>query len=161
MSSNQHAARTFVVRKAEEGDVDAVVGLMAAFYAEDGMPFATGSARRAVTRLVGDRSLGQVWVAESGDVVVGYVALTLGYSLEFMGKDAFVDDLFVLPEHRGRGVGSRLLEVLTDACREFEVRAVHLEVDRVKTHARDLYRHFGFVDHDRLLMTRRIGEEEP
>jgi len=134
----------------------AVVDMMAIFYAEDGMPFSADSAREAVARLIGDKSLGRLWIAEFMGESVGYVALTFGYSLEFMGRDAFVDDLFVKAECRGMGIGGRLLEVLTDACPQFRVRAVHLEVDRAKTHARNLYRRFGFVDHDRLLMTHRI-----
>lgn len=148
-----------MVRVAGRADVGAVVALMAAFYEEDGMPFAADAARSAVTRLVADESLGRVWIAEIDGAVVGYVALTLGYSLEFMGRDAFVDDLYVSPAQRGRGVGTRLLKALTEACPAYGVRAVHLEVARAKTHARDLYRGFGFVDHDRLLMTRRIEDE--
>lgn len=150
-------ARDTRVRVARHDDTAAVVDLMAAFYAEDGMPFAPDPARTAVGRLIGDSSLGRVWVAECDGEVVGYIALTLGFSLEFMGRDAFVDDLFVLPEYRGNGVGALLLAALTEACPEFQVRAVHLEVARAKTRTRDLYRGFGFVDHDRLLMTRRIG----
>jgi len=160
MSENKPGDQEIIVRTAGEADVDAVTDLMAAFYAEDSMPFSIETARSAVARLVGDASLGQVWIAQTGGVVVGYVALTLGFSLEFMGRDAFVDDLFVLATHRGKGIGARLLEALTGACPAYEVKAVHLEVARAKTHARDLYRRFGFVDHDRLLMTRRI-ECEP
>jgi GNAT superfamily N-acetyltransferase len=151
--------REATVRTAVAADVDAVVELMAAFYAEDGMPFSREPARGAVARLICDETLGRVWVAQSGDVLVGYIALTLGFSLEFMGRDAFVDDLFVRVAHRGQGIGARLLEALTDACQEFQIQAVHLEVDRAKTHTRELYRRFGFIDHDRVLMTLRIGHE--
>jgi GNAT superfamily N-acetyltransferase len=73
-----------------------------------------------------------------------------------MGRDGFVDDLYVVPEWRGRGIGSALLKQLTDACVELGVRALHLEVGRKKTDARALYRRFGFEEHDRLLMTRVV-----
>jgi ribosomal protein S18 acetylase RimI-like enzyme len=36
------------------------------------------------------------------------------------------------------------------------VRALHLEVDHTNEAARRLYRRWGFVEHDRYLMTRRV-----
>ena len=43
------------------------------------------------------------------------------------------------------------------ACAEAGVRALHLEVERHKDNARGLYRRWGFVEHDRVLMTKPIG----
>jgi hypothetical protein len=64
------------------GDAAQVVTLMAAFYAEDRMPFDAERASDAVRQLIEDASLGRVWVAESERGQVGYAALTLGFSLE-------------------------------------------------------------------------------
>lgn len=49
----------------------------------------------------------QLWVAELGGEVVGYLRLVRPDE-ERVG---WVDDLYVLPEHAGRGVGSALLEL--------------------------------------------------
>ena len=84
--------------------------------------------------------------------------MTLGYSLEFHGRDAFIDELYVVPEYRGRGIGSNVMRIVEDACRELGVRAVHLEVERDNPAARALYLRFGFKEHDRLLMTRWIAQ---
>ena len=142
------------VRPAEMADAAQVVTLMAAYYAEDRMPFDAERASNALRQLIEDASLGRVWVAESESGQVGYAALTLGFSLEYMGRDGFVDDLYVVPAWRGRGIGSALVKQLTVACVELGVQALHLEVGRKKTDARALYRRFGFEEHDRLLMTR-------
>jgi GNAT superfamily N-acetyltransferase len=40
---------------------------------------------------------------------VGYIVVTLGYSMEYGGRDAFVDDLFLAAAHRGRGLGTAAL----------------------------------------------------
>lgn len=130
--------------------------MMAAFYAEDGMPFDRGRADSAVRQLLSGPELGRTWIAERNGEIAGYAVLTLGFSMEYMGRDGFIDDLYVRPGHRGRGVGTALLRELLGTCPELQVRALHLEVGRNKVGARSLYRRFGFLDHDRLLMTRQL-----
>jgi ribosomal protein S18 acetylase RimI-like enzyme len=149
------------VRFATLDDVDPLVRMMGEFYAETSTPFAAGRVRGSFERLVQEPALGRVWIVEEGDgSPAGYVVLTLGFSMEFGGIDAFVDDLFLRPGHRGRGLGSALLDEVLAECRRRGVRALHLEVARENTAARELYRKFGFVNHDRILMTREMGAEE-
>jgi GNAT superfamily N-acetyltransferase len=145
------------LRPAGPDDCDRILPLMERYYGEDGYPFVPAEARAAVARLLADRSLGRVWVFVAGGAVVGYAALTLGYSLEYRGRDAFVDELYLLPEHRGGGAGSRALACLEDACRQLGVRALHLEAERKKPRLRSFYERAGFAPHDRHLMTKPIA----
>jgi ribosomal protein S18 acetylase RimI-like enzyme len=94
----------------------------------------------------------------AGGNLAGYIVLTLGYSLEFHGRDAFVDELFVLPEYRHRDVGTQALPFIGQQCRLLGVHALHLEVERGNTAAQRLYRGLGFRDHDRYLMTKWLEE---
>jgi ribosomal protein S18 acetylase RimI-like enzyme len=141
-------------RRATVADLDRLLVLQAAYYRDDGYVHHPEEARKAWAKLLGDASLGQVHVAESAPEVVGYVVITFGYSLEYLGRDAFVDELFVAEPFRGRGLGRRALEVAEAACREAGARAVHLEVEPDKDQTIELYRRRGFVDKRRRLMTR-------
>jgi ribosomal protein S18 acetylase RimI-like enzyme len=85
---------------------------------------------------------------------VGYAVLLFGYSLEYRGRDAFVDDVYLAPARRGRGLGRTVLEQVESAARELGVRALHLEVERENAAAQALYRRRGFRDTERLLMTK-------
>lgn len=143
-------------RLATEADLDAVLRMMRTYYAEDGYPFAEDEARRAAAELIRDRNLGRLWVAVDGGRAVGYLALTLGFSLEYRGRDAFIDELYLEPEHRGRGLGREALALAEARCRELGVEALHLEVERHREPALGLYRGAGFEDHDRYLMTKRL-----
>jgi ribosomal protein S18 acetylase RimI-like enzyme len=67
-----------------------------------------------------------------------------------------VDDLYLVPAQRGRGLGRAALERVEAAARELGVRALHLEVERENESARELYRRRGFRDNDRLLMTKML-----
>jgi ribosomal protein S18 acetylase RimI-like enzyme len=144
------------LRPATPADLEAVLALHRAFFAEDGYTFREEESRANLARLLGDPSLGRLWVMDSEGEVVGYLLLAFGFSLEFRGRNAFVDELYVAPGHRGRGLGKRAIALATDACRELGVRALHLEVERYKEGAQELYRRSGFVDHDRYLMTKWI-----
>ncbi len=55
----------------------------------------TKIARGALEVLVGDETLGRVWVICAAGAAIGYVVLTLGYSLEYGGRDACIDELYV------------------------------------------------------------------
>jgi ribosomal protein S18 acetylase RimI-like enzyme len=118
----------------------------------------TARRRAALEPFLADPALGRAWLFRDGAAAVGYFVLTLGWSLEYGGRDAFVDELFVSRSHRGRGLGRRALEVIDEACRELGVRALHLEVEKDNFPAAELYRKRAFEDHDRRLMTRRFTE---
>lgn len=144
-------------RLAGVSDVGPLLEFMREFYEFDRLAFDGRAARSALQKILGDDSLGRVWLIEVDGSPVGYVALTLGFSLEFHGRDAFVDELYVRAEHRGRGVGKRTLEFVEGACRSLGVRALHLEVGSANANAQAVYRKFGFEGHDRHLLTKRVA----
>lgn len=130
---------------------------MRGLYRHDRLPYQAGTARAALTGLMRAPRFGRVYVVDAGGVLAGYFVLTLSWSLMYTGADAFVDELYVAPSHRGQGLGRRAVEFLLARCRDFGVRALHLEVERDNRRARALYRAAGFVDHRQVLMTRWLG----
>jgi ribosomal protein S18 acetylase RimI-like enzyme len=156
MGESRLRRMSVALHAAEESDLDQVVGLMRGLYDQDGTPFDPSEARDALLGLLRDASLGRIWLIRSGNDTVGYAVLTLGYSLEFLGKDAFVDELYLLPEYRGKGLGKLAMAFLEEQCRALRVRALHLEVSRDNQAALGLYRRFGFEERGYSLMTRRI-----
>lgn len=143
-------------RPVTESDLDAVVALQAAYYHEDGYPFSEVDAREAWATLIADSSLGRGWVFENEDVLVGYCVLTFGFSLEYRGRDAFVDEIYVSPTCRGEGLGARALALVEAAAAEAGARALHLEVESDNDGAARLYERSGFRSNDRRLLTKRL-----
>ena len=144
-------------RIAERADSETLLEFMREYYEFDHLSFDEPIARAALTKFVGDESLGRVWLISYEGEAIGYLVLTLGYSLEYGGRDAFIDEVYIRASHRGRGIGQSALAFVEDVCRALGVRALHLEVERANTSAHGLYRKAGFVDHDRYLMTKRIS----
>jgi len=79
--------------------------------------------------------------------------MTFDYSLEYRGKGAWLDELFVKPAFRGKGIGSEALEFFENTAREQVVSVIHLEVNHGNP-ALELYRKLGFEDHPRYLMSK-------
>ncbi|MCI0529527.1 MAG: GNAT family N-acetyltransferase [Nitrospira sp.] len=142
---------------AEVSDKDILVDFMREFYAFEHLPFDAHVARIALDKILRNDSLGRVWLICHGSEAIGYVVLTLGYSLEYGGRDAFIDEIYLRENYRRQGIGTKALRFLEDTCRALEVQALHLEVERKNTHAQAFYRKVGFEDHDRYLMTRSIS----
>jgi ribosomal protein S18 acetylase RimI-like enzyme len=131
---------------------------MGALYDEDGStPLREDAAETALRGLLAAPDRGLVWVIEQAGEAAGYLVLTWGYSLEFHGRDAFIDELYVAPSYRGAGLGRQAVEWAEDACRAHGAGAVHLEVEIDNERAHALYRRRGFAERGLRLMTKRLG----
>ena len=145
---------TYRLARAGLRDVEEILALQTAYYAEDGIETPLDARRRALAGLLSDCDLGAVWLVSVDGRPAGYVAVCFGYSLELGGRDAFVDELFVTAELRGNGLGRKLLERALAAGRADGVRAFHLEAAEGNEAAQTLYADFGFRPRKYGLMTR-------
>ncbi len=141
------------ITQAHPADFDRLLELVAMFYAEEGYRFDSGIAR-ALQELLADRSLGAVWVLREGEAILGYLVVTFSFSLEFRGRNAFVDELFILKEHRGKGLGAAALGVAEEFCRSLGIAGLRLEVELENPRAQALYEKQGFRAHPRHIMTK-------
>lgn len=138
---------------------DIVLSMMRAL--EDADPGATPfdeQRRRTIwAEFVADSSLGRAWIIWDGEQPIGYAVLTLGFSFEYRGRDAFLDEVYVDEKYRGRGIGRQAMEFVEAKAREMGVNAVHLVVTRQNKAAIELYRRADYFPHERLLMTKRLA----
>jgi diamine N-acetyltransferase len=146
--------------------VDIVLGMMRGLEDADPEPKAFDEAnRRAIfDQLVRDSTYGKAWLIVCDEKYVGYVVLTVSFSFEYRGYDAFIDELYIAKEYRGQGIGRLAMEFVERAAAELGVNAIHLEVSHGNDPAIGLYRRVGYADNRRYLMTKwltgRGGEEK-
>lgn len=146
------------LRDAAEGDLDAIEAIQIAWYRDDGYPRDPARARRAIEELLRHRDWGRLRVVEPlghAGLVAGYALVAFGYSFEFHGRDAFLDELAIDAAWRGRGFGTAVLRDAITLCAEEGIVRLALEVEADKPGTIDLYRRHGFVEHGRLLLSRR------
>ncbi len=143
---------------AVESDAGTLLRFMREYYAFDGHGFDEPKAHVALMALLRDQSMGRAWLILDGPGAVGYVVLCFGYSLEWLGRDAFVDEFYMLEEYRRRGWGRKTMEFVEEAARAAGVRTLHLEVVRTNTAALEVYRKLGFVEHDSTFLSKWVAQ---
>ncbi len=143
---------------ATQEDIPLLLQFMQEYYEFDQHPYQAAPAQTALERLICDPNLGRVWLICADSEAVGYGVLTLGYSLEYLGRDAFVDELYIREAYRRQGIGQQTFQFLEEVCRTLGVQALHLEVEHHNTSAQAFYRKIGFYDQERYLMTRQISQ---
>ena len=94
----------------------------------------------------------------SGDdgrtVGVAYVSFT--WTLEHGGRTAWLEELYVVPELRGGGIGGALLDAALDLARARSCRAMDLEVESDHARAANLYVRAGFRAHTRTRYVKKL-----
>ncbi len=84
------------------------------------------------------------FLAVSGEAIVGAAVCFMGYSTFRAQPRLNIHDLCILPAHRNKGLGRRLLQHVSDYAREQNCCAVSLEVRTDNHTAQKLYRALGF-----------------
>ena len=140
-------------------DLEALLPLVAAYHAFEEIDMATDDRRHSIAQLLGDPRLGTIWCITLSRRMIGYLALCYGYSIEFGGRDAFVDEFYIVPEARGHGIGRDVIrQVMSHAANE-GIKALHLEVAPGNARASRLYADEGFVLRSGFnLMSVRLGD---
>jgi ribosomal protein S18 acetylase RimI-like enzyme len=110
----------------------------------------------AAATLIADPRLGRLWIIESENCLAGYLAVAFSHSLEMGGPVAFVDELYVIPEFRRRGIGGGALEFAAEQCGTEGCRSLLLEVSPDNLPAQALYRKRGFAPRGYMLMRREL-----
>ncbi len=89
----------------------------------------------------------QIRIFEMNGAVVGYSLLTFYWSNEYNGVVAIVDELYIKPEYRNKGISTRFINHLAE---DKQHAILQLEVFKKNTHALRLYQrlHFEIVERD-------------
>ncbi|MGJ8557923.1 MAG: GNAT family N-acetyltransferase [Sulfitobacter geojensis] len=137
--------------------LDKLVMLCAAFHEEGGITQTDEARRAALGPLLDGSPYGAIYLIGPARAPIGYLVICFGWSVEFGGLDAILDELYVRPGVRGRGIATESLIALPRALAEGGLRAVHLEVDSENTAAIKLYKRAGFAPRENyMFMSRKL-----
>jgi GNAT superfamily N-acetyltransferase len=134
------------MRRASPNDVPLLVGLMAEFYAEAGYGLNHARAAGAFAAILADERLGYIWIIQTEHQDVGHIVLTLKYAMEYCGLVACLDDLYVKPDWRNKGLSTAALVEVRHFCDRAGIRALTVEVGHKNGPAQTVYRRAGFAE---------------
>jgi ribosomal protein S18 acetylase RimI-like enzyme len=137
-------------RPVQEGEKELVTDLILALYQDD--PHEQHMTREKISRtfdaLARHPDYGSILVFEQENQILGYAILINFWSNEYGGIILTIDELLVLPQYRGQGVGTAFIRHLINS-RYHNFAALKLEVLPYNTRALKLYESLGFHIADR------------
>ncbi len=126
-------------------DVPELESMVMALYREDptGQNMSLRKIRRTVAELSAHPDKGSITIVRVGDAVVGYVIVIDFWSNEYGGDIAHIDELYVRPPWRNKGIGARCLEHVA-GMKGGKLEGVRLEVTPANRRALAFYSRHGF-----------------
>lgn len=97
---------------------------------------------------------GDVIALLAGDPAAGFALLTLRPNVWYQGPVALLDELYVVPELRGSGLGSGLLDAAEGVTRARGGELLEINVDGNDIDARRFYERHGYANSE-------PGDDEP
>ena len=128
------------VREVEERDFPQLVALFQEFAKFEKVP---ERMINSVEKMLREKDLFHCFVAENAaNEIVGYVTYFFGY-YTWVGKSLYMDDLYVRPQYRGQGLGTRLIERVITLGKAAECYKLRWQVSAWNKPAIEFYRRLG------------------
>ena len=132
------------IRLASAADAPTFGRLLQAFNAEFGEP--TPDAHLIADRAAPLIESGEITVVFGGDEPAGFAQLRFRPSLYTGALDAHLEELYVVPERRGHGLGRALLDAAMEYATERGAARIDLGSSEDDAAARALYESAGFTN---------------
>jgi GNAT superfamily N-acetyltransferase len=135
------------IRPATPADLEMLLPMVEQYWRFEAIEgFDATRMRKLLTRVLEDSNLGRAWVATLYGEPAGYLLAVYVFSLEHQGLTAEIDEFFVVPAHRGLGLGHQILAIAEAQFRLEGCTNVSLQLGRSNEAARNFYRRHGFDD---------------
>ena len=138
-------------------DIPAIVEMMSEFYAIDNYPIDAEKSRSLFAKFISDENYGKAWLIFDGQEIAGYMILTYVFSFEYGGKIAFIDELYIKENCRGKGIGKSSVVFLKTEAAKLSLKLLYLEVEHHNSNAQKLYLAAGFELHKRNIMKYKVN----
>ncbi|HEY2114341.1 MAG TPA: GNAT family N-acetyltransferase [Candidatus Angelobacter sp.] len=135
-------------------EIPMLLGMMREFYLQQEMRFDEPTASLAINKVLHNPDLGQIYLIFRGAELAGYFVLTFCFSLEFHGRFALFDELYLREPYRRQKLGKAVVVFAEELCKKAGIKAMRLEVSRENEPAQSLYKKSGFTEDARNLMTK-------
>lgn len=142
-----------MIRKISIQDESSVAEMMRDFYSSDAVlaPIPEEYFSRTIKHCLNDDTYAELFIYEEEDKgILGYVLTAKTWSNEAGGMVTWIEELYVKPGMRGKGIGHKLLKhILLDGSVRYR-----LEIEEENTGAIKLYKSYGFkfFEYDQMIL---------
>jgi ribosomal protein S18 acetylase RimI-like enzyme len=131
----------FEIRRADKNDVSKLMSLAKEFMHGT----ATDKKRLSILKSALKDPDYELWVAEAGGEIVGFIDLWIIHDFCHSGKLSYIQNLYVGPKHRRLGVGSKLLQKVIKKAEERGALEIHVMTGFDNEPAIRLYKKHGLT----------------
>ncbi len=136
---------SIAIRRARARDLPTLLGLVERYWRFERVEgFSRARIAPPLQNLLSESRLGCGWLALVGGRPAGYLLSVYVFSLEHLGMTSEIDEFFVLPEFRGRGVGACLLQSAEETFLAAGCTNVSLQLGRTNEAGRRFYSRRGY-----------------
>ena len=143
------------IRRAKSADLESLVSFAVAEAREaEGIKKDSERVRQGVATALKDDSIAMYWVLEINNTgVIGSVSIVKEWSDWNSGYYWWIQNMYILPEFRGKGLMQQLIQALKEAARNEGALELRLYVHKNNAQAISAYQKVGFFDADYRIMT--------
>jgi GNAT superfamily N-acetyltransferase len=128
------------IRNAEESDFKHILNLFKEFASFEKRP---ERMTNTIDKMVREKDFFNCYVVVTKDKkIVGYATYFFCY-YTWTGKSLHMDDLYVKPEYRGNGIGTKLINKVIEFARSSQCHKLHWQVSGWNKPALDFYKNIG------------------
>jgi GNAT superfamily N-acetyltransferase len=131
------------IRPAREGEIEDLLPLMRAYCEFYETPPQEDGLRTLMRTLINDPSQGAMFVARDDGRAIGFATLDWKWSSLKAARIGYLEDLFVDPAGRGRGIADALIETCAGRCRELGMPAMAWQTAPDNLRAQQVYNRTG------------------
>ena len=147
------------IRKSSSEDVGIILKLIykLAEY-EELTDMVTATEQQLIDTMFSDQPYAHCHIAFCDGEPVGYALYFFNYSTFLAKPGLYLEDLFVVPESRGKGIGKQLLLALAREAKEKDCGRMEWMALDWNTPAHDFYQNLGAKMHEEWKLFRATGE---
>jgi aminoglycoside 6'-N-acetyltransferase I len=152
-------ATTVEIQEVGVKSFETAFGLLERFFREEGFSTPVEEMRTTLHTMM-TAPICAVFLAWRGKEAVGVSTVTTSVGIEY-GRSAELEDLYVLPEQRGSGVASALIEAVCAWCSQKGVSVVLVTVTpegETEHKLLDYYLRRGFTNTRRIILERTLDD---
>lgn len=133
------------IRKLQKTDFETVLSMMRVFYASDALLIHPSEEvlRKTLSDALADTPYLEAFGFEEDGVLTGYGMVAMSYSTEAGGQCAWIEDIYIEPQYRGKGYGTGFLGFVKDRYGD-KVARIRLEAEPENERAMAVYRKAGY-----------------
>ncbi|HOL81802.1 MAG TPA: GNAT family N-acetyltransferase [Ignavibacteriales bacterium] len=134
-------------------EIKEILLMMKDFYEFENIHFNENNLTKLLNEiLLSNNQKGYIFKFTTNNIILGYSIVTIGFSLEYQGNYFLIDELYIKPDYRNKGIASKFLEFIKNFAFTKNIHYILLEVDDFNKNAYNLYLKNGFVDKKRNLL---------